>query len=277
MQQTIPPIIKWTGTKRFVAKEIVSYFPREIDTYYENFIGSGSIVANLIQSDIKCNHIVCSDLNSDLIGIWQLVKNNPNYLLDYYTTKWSELQKQSNIELRKKYYYQQRDLYNDEKLPEQFFFLTRTSYNGLVRYNSDGNFNAPFHFGRPGIHPKKLHNVLYFWHNLIQNVEFRCCDYRDIKPNVDDFVFLDPPYFNVSSPIYNGKINEQSLISYLEHVTCRYGITLDGKNTKDDRTYHLPKELFVRHIYLKMGKSSLRRLKGSTNSVEESLYLNYGE
>ena len=37
------PLIKWTGSKRPLAPKIISYFPDEIDTYYEPFVGGGSV------------------------------------------------------------------------------------------------------------------------------------------------------------------------------------------------------------------------------------------
>lgn len=33
------PVIKWSGSKRSQANEILKYFPKEIDTYYEPFCG----------------------------------------------------------------------------------------------------------------------------------------------------------------------------------------------------------------------------------------------
>jgi len=47
------PVIKWSGSKRSQASEIIKYFPKEIDTYYEPFIGGGSMMRELLDSDIK--------------------------------------------------------------------------------------------------------------------------------------------------------------------------------------------------------------------------------
>ena len=33
------PVIKWSGSKRSQSSEIIKYFPKEIDTYYEPFCG----------------------------------------------------------------------------------------------------------------------------------------------------------------------------------------------------------------------------------------------
>lgn len=41
---SLQPVIKWSGSKRSQAEEIISYFPRNYNTYYEPFIGGGSIL-----------------------------------------------------------------------------------------------------------------------------------------------------------------------------------------------------------------------------------------
>ena len=78
------PVIKWTGSKRSQTTEILKHFPREMDTYYEPFVGGGSIMRALLESDIKVNRIVCSDINNDLIRLWQDIKDYPQELADRY-------------------------------------------------------------------------------------------------------------------------------------------------------------------------------------------------
>jgi DNA adenine methylase len=38
------PVIKWSGSKRSQAENILKHFPKEIDTYYEPFCGGASVV-----------------------------------------------------------------------------------------------------------------------------------------------------------------------------------------------------------------------------------------
>ena len=38
------PAIKWSGSKRSQANEIITYFPKEIDIYYEPFCGGASVL-----------------------------------------------------------------------------------------------------------------------------------------------------------------------------------------------------------------------------------------
>lgn len=41
------PVIKWSGSKRSQAKNILTYFPKEIDVYYEPFCGGASVLRRL--------------------------------------------------------------------------------------------------------------------------------------------------------------------------------------------------------------------------------------
>lgn len=73
-----------------------------------------------------------------------------------------------------------------------YYFINKTAYSGMIRYNKDGEFNVPF--GRyKNFNTKLLTNE---HHQLLQNTEIYNTDFADIfkmaKPN--DFMFLDPPY-----------------------------------------------------------------------------------
>lgn len=38
------PVIKWSGSKRSQCEDIISLFPKEINTYYEPFCGGASVL-----------------------------------------------------------------------------------------------------------------------------------------------------------------------------------------------------------------------------------------
>ena len=70
-------LIKWTGSKRRQARQIVVRFPRQIATYYEPFLGGGSVLYELLGSDIEVGRIEFSDICEPLIALWQVVKDDP--------------------------------------------------------------------------------------------------------------------------------------------------------------------------------------------------------
>lgn len=100
------PVIKWSGSKRSQAESIISYFPKEIDTYYEPFCGGASVLRKLLSSEIKVNKYVCSDLNKDLISLWNKIKSNPEEVCVHYRKLWNKLniddnkERKSNIFIR---------------------------------------------------------------------------------------------------------------------------------------------------------------------------------
>jgi DNA adenine methylase len=71
-----------------------------------------------------------------------------------------------------------------------FYYLNRTGYNGLCRFNSSGQFNVPFgrynsiHYRRDFAEYKKLFQPWSF-----ENVPF-----DQMLLEADDFVYADPPY-----------------------------------------------------------------------------------
>jgi len=271
------PVIKWSGSKRSQAKEIVSYFPDNINTYYEPFIGGGSVMFELLNSDKNFNSIICSDLNSDLINLWNMIKHSKEELAEGYEELWNELNKDNNIVRKKELYYYIRERFNKERNPIDFMFINRTTTNGLIRYNKKGEFNNSFHFNRKGIEPKTLKKIIYQWSNKINefDVKFIVEDYQNIVPKQGDFVYCDPPYMKTKG-MYFGTIDYDKFFEWLKNLEALYCFSFDGKVGEEDLTAPVPQEVYKRHLYIKSGCSSFRRIKEQKiEYVYESLYLSY--
>ena len=210
----------------------------------------------LIDSDIQFNKIVCSDINGDLIRLWQDIKDYPLQLADRYQELWTELNGQDDDKARKISCYNAiRTRFNDERSPADFIFLLRTCANGMPRYNSHGQFNTSFHITRDGIQPDTLRHILVEWGSLLNryDVEFRNCSYHEIITGVNDFLYLDPPYA-VTKGFYYGSIELDDFFCWLKSQPGAYALSFDGK-VKDgkDCTYSVPEELYSRHVYLRSG------------------------
>ena len=270
------PAIKWSGSKRSQAENILTYFPKEIDTYYEPFCGGASVLRRLLSSDIKVNRYVCSDLNNGLIDLWNEIINNPKRVSSYYKKLWNELNQDDDKQRKKEYFATVRERYNREHNPLDFMFIMRTTTNGMPRYNRDGEFNNSFHVTRNGIIPETLEKIIYEWSELLNKnkVEFISCSYDEIKPKEDDFVYLDPPYANTKG-MYYGTIDYEKLWNWLRNLPCKYVLSFDGISGEEDNTWNVPKDVYSRHEYLLSGNSSFKRTIGKSNDsiVYESLYL----
>lgn len=71
----IKPILKWVGGKI----QIIETFPKEIDDYHEPFVGGGSVLLKLLESNeinVKGN-IYAYDLNESLINLYKNIQKKP--------------------------------------------------------------------------------------------------------------------------------------------------------------------------------------------------------
>ena len=278
------PIIKWSGSKRSQADEIIEYFPDKIDTYYEPFCGGASMMRRLLDSDIDVKHIVCSDLNKDLIETWKLIESYPDNLLEKYTQFWNELNSKESIDEKRKYFEQKRFEYNMTHDPYIFFFIMRTCTNGMPRYNKKGEFNNSYHLSRGGITPDNLRPIVEEWFRKLHSkfIEFENCSYEKIfeRCTENDFLYLDPPYFNTKSMYYGG-LDFEKFFNDLEQLNkrgVRWLMSFDGKSGNVDNTCEtIPKKLYKEHVYIKSGNSSFKRVIGNNKHaiVYESLYMNF--
>ncbi|GBR75710.1 DNA adenine methylase [Candidatus Termititenax persephonae] len=263
------PIIKWSGSKRLQAYEIIKYFPK-FNNYYEPFIGGGSVCYALTPQKATCG-----DICKPLIQLWKVIKDDPKKLLVHYTREWERLSTQGYT-----VYYEIRDRFNSDFNPLDLFFLSRTCVNGLIRFNFEGKFNNSLHYTRKGINPSSLKKLVYLWSSAIQNVVFMADSYINTTKNITshDFVYLDPPYFNTKGRYY-GKIDFNTFFEYLYNLNkkhIKYALSFDGTRGSKNFIFSLPKELYKRHILLSSGNSSFRKVMGKINeSVRESLYLNF--
>ncbi len=264
------PLIKWSGSKRSQAQEIVSYFPKEIETYFEPFLGGGSILGTLSPS-----RAICGDINAPLIEIWNLTKTNPKFLSKEYEKRWLKLQQEGYL-----YFYKMREFFNKKQSPIDLLFITRTCVNGLIRFNKNGDFNNSFHHSRKGIQPSKFKEIIYTWSKIISNYKFLAKDYRELTEcaNKRDFIYLDPPYFNTRGRYFGG-IDFERFFNYLEGLNKRgikFALSFDGKRGNKSFIAKIPKNIYKRHLLLHSGNASFNKLQNNKiESVYESLYLNF--
>src|SRR5262249_34038704 len=71
-----------------------------------------------------------------------------------------------------------------------FYYLNRTGYNGLCRFNSPGEVNLPF-----GPYARTAHTPDFNRHlEMLAPWEFDAGDFEHVPLGADDFVYADPPY-----------------------------------------------------------------------------------
>ncbi|WP_198150707.1 MULTISPECIES: DNA adenine methylase [Dietzia] len=265
-----PPVIKWSGSKRRVAWQLASMAPSH-NRYFEPFVGGGALIPAVRPATGKI-----SDSMPELMSLWQAIRDEPTALAENYGLHWTRLQRTGH-----EYYYQVRESFNKSKTPAELLFLSRTCVNGLIRFNSRGEFNNSLHHSRPGIHPDTLTRIIHEWSSLVKNLETSCEDYEQAVSGATegDFVFLDPPYAGTRGRYRPEKFDFDRLCRVLKSLTDRgvkWMLTLDG--TAGGREYResLPPLPSKYTFAVNTGHSPFTRLMGSSlDLVSESVHLNF--
>lgn len=266
----IRPVIKWSGSKRSQSEMIKSFMPSDYGVYFEPFLGGGSMLY-AVQPSVA----VCGDICEPLISLWNLIKSKPLVLADSYRERWETLQSKGHL-----FYYRIRDRFNAFHAPEDLLFLSRTCVNGLIRFNSRGDFNNSLHHTRKGINPEQLEKIIKDWSGHIQCASFRACSYLELANEMrkGDVAYLDPPYFHTRGRYY-GTIDFQEFAGFLELLNRKgvmYLLSYDGRRGERDYEVNLPKSLYKRKMLIPSGNSSFGKvINGKVEEVEESLYLNF--
>jgi DNA adenine methylase len=264
-------LIKWIGSKRKQADEIIARFPRQIDTYYEPFVGSGAVLYRLMSSDIKIERFRCSDLCKPLIDLWNTVIRDPRMLASRYEEMWNGLKERGKL-----YYEEVRDRFNETGDPCDLFFLLRTCRIGLIRFNRRGQFMVSYHLGKDGLPPEAARRLISEWHHRLRShdVQFAVRDFATVRSKVGDFLYLDPPYKIGDCRLYLGKFDHTRMFEWLGKQKGGYALSLNGFVGDQDCRMDVPKSLYNEEMLIDNGQSALYRMNGMPSvRLRDSLYL----
>ena len=209
------PLVKYRGGKSKEIPNLIKHIPQFSGRYIEPFFGGGALFFHL-----EPKNAIINDINTKLMTFYLGVKDNFEVL----KIELSEIERLYTInrkrfeELKSKtpdkrvedenepLYYQIRDMFNDlteKKYSDAsiYFFINKTAYSGMIRYNAKGEFNVPY--GRYSNLNTSL--VTKVHSKILSNTEIFNLDYSDIfrKADENDFMFLDPPYDCVFSDYGN--------------------------------------------------------------------------
>jgi len=177
----LKPLIKWSGGKSDEIKHILPHIPL-FETYVEPFVGGGALFFYL-----NPTKAVINDIHPELIKLYKAIGSGSRETLKQF------MMDHENSETE---YYKVRDIVpsNDVEAAAQFYYLRKTCFRGMLRYNSQGKFNIPY--GKyKSINYTDLDNPAY--EQLLQRTTISNGSFKTIfeKCNTPEhFIFLDPPY-----------------------------------------------------------------------------------
>ena len=249
------PMIKYRGGKSKEINHFVKNMPEKYSRYIEPFFGGGAFYFYL-----QPDKAIINDVNFRLYFFYKEMQEKYPEIriqLDKLQRIYEENQKEyeslKSVHPEKKVenknealYYIMRDAFNHKVDTEYFdsvvyYFINKTAYSGMIRYNAHGEYNVPF--GRYKNLNTKL--VTYEHYKLLQRTEIYNCDYSKIfeMADDDDFIFLDPPYDCIFSDYGNetykdgfGEDEHRRLASDFRNLSCK-ALLVIGKTPLTEELY----------------------------------------
>lgn len=175
------PPLKWAGGKRWLVPHLHEYWDAHRSSRLVEPLCGGMAVA----LGLTPERALLNDINPHNMNFYRWLKVG--------------LRTDLVMENRSEVFYEYRERLNgliktgQSDSPEAaalFYYLNRTGYNGLCRFNRRGEFNVPF-----GSH-KTIDYVHDFsaYRGAFANWDFSSGDFEALDLAPDDFIYADPPY-----------------------------------------------------------------------------------
>ncbi|MFK7982670.1 MAG: Dam family site-specific DNA-(adenine-N6)-methyltransferase [Saprospiraceae bacterium] len=272
----IVPPIKSQGIKTKLVGWIADNISEiQYDRWVEPFMGTGVVGFN-----IRPKRALMCDSNPHLINFYNGMKNKE---ITASKVK-SHLQKEGQklLDTDGKHYYEVRSRFNDKKNPLDFLFLSRSCFNGMMRFNRKGGYNVPF-CKKPNRFAQALvTKITNQVKNVAQIIEigdftFKHQDFqttiKELKET--DLVYSDPPYIGRHVDYFDSwsleeeiALNKGVVDSKAKYVLSTW---LSNKYRTNEYIFSIWKDSFIatrEHFYHVGGKEENR------NSVNEAIVSN---
>jgi len=181
--------LKWAGGKYQIVDRINAVLPKG-KRLIEPFVGSGTVFLN---TDFE--RYVLADTNLDLINLLKVLKREKESFIEYCATFFNPANNQKSAFLK------HRVMFNTTKdlrlKAALFLYLNRHAFNGLIRYNSSGQYNVAFGDYKRPYFPEE--EMLQFAKKLTR-ATIKQADFLQTLKRVKkgDVVYCDPPYVPLS-------------------------------------------------------------------------------
>lgn len=175
------PPLKWAGGKRWLVPHVAPLWRRfRGRRLVEPFCGGLAVALGLMPA-----RALLSDINPHVVNFYCWLKRGLKV----------ELAMRNDAAL----FYRHRESFNrlvaegagdSAEAAALFYYLNRTGYNGLCRFNRKGEFNVPF-----GRHHQIRYAVDFSTYRAaFSGWDFASGDFEALNLHPRDFIYADPPY-----------------------------------------------------------------------------------
>ena len=274
---TIVPPIKSQGIKTKLASWIRDCSNHaDYDRWVEPFAGTGVVAFN-----IQPKSALLCDSNPHLVTFYKAVQDK--YISGERARSYLTKEGQKLLESEGDHYYFIRDKFNQYGDPLDFLFLSRSCFNGMMRFNKSGGFNVPF-CKKPRRYAKSLITKIC---NQIDAVSFiiERGDYtfknQDFPKTLNeagdkDIIYCDPPYIGRHVDYFDSwsENDELQLKSLLEASGANFILStwLQNKYRRNERVFSTWKNcaIMAKEHFYHVGASETNR-----SAMTEALLTNF--
>jgi DNA adenine methylase len=271
----VPPfktqLLKWIGNKQRFAHEIVGYLPPlDGGTYWEPFLGSAAVMGTM-----QPERAVGSDGFLPLIGIWQMLHDDVDKLVAWYSDRW---ERYSAADDRRDAYEEIKASYNAGPNAADLLFLSRSCYGGVVRFRAaDGYMSTPMGVHQP-VSPESFAKRALLWQERTAGATFEHLDYREAfaRTQPGDVVYCDPPYTHTQAILYGAQqFDLQDLFARIAEAKdrgVRVALSIDGSKVTGSNellNVGIPDGVFEREVLVNVGRSMLKRFQMEGQTLEK--------
>ncbi|MCX7607405.1 MAG: Dam family site-specific DNA-(adenine-N6)-methyltransferase [Bacteroidia bacterium] len=237
MEPSLSPPLKWAGGKRWLVPHLRPFWRAYARRrWVEPFCGGLSLALAL-----RPEEALLSDINPHLINFYIRIQQG--------------LSIEINLINSREVYYAHRDRFNTlirqgaaftEEGAQLFYYLNRTGYNGLCRFNRRGEFNVPFGRYKHIAYQRDF----YAYRTLMEGWTFQRRDFSEVVLLPTDFIYADPPY-DVPFRQYSAEgFSWRDQVRLAEWLAAHPGPVI-ASNQATDRVVHLYTSLGFRIVRLR--------------------------
>ncbi len=220
------PVIHYPGGKRQLLPELRKRLPAEFREYREPFVGAGALFF-----DIAPKKAVINDYNSEIVNIYRTIRDDVDGLIALLQVYKEQDSKDFFLKIRGWDRKEDFGELSPTARAARIMYLNKTCYNGLMRYNSRGEFNSPYGNGTRSVilEEELLREISLFLRT--NKIRIQEGDFEEAvqEAGAGVFVYMDPPYVPISatssfteySPGGFGREDQERLAKVVQELDAR--------------------------------------------------------
>jgi len=228
MAKPLTPFLKWAGGKTWLAPRLAEMYEpfRSTHTWVEPFCGALGATLGVMPE-----RAILSDSNPHLINLYrQIDQGMTNDIC-------KNIANEDNLWANNKYCFDHikasfnKFPFTDRFNAQAFYYLNRTCFNGLCRFNLRGEFNVPYgKYKNP-----KLDHDFSLYQKAFKSWDFFNIHYEEVLAWVKNWQVCDNPYDAKLSPTWAANWERQTHFIYADPPYDGGFTSYSGSFTWDDQ------------------------------------------